>query len=84
MTLLSILFGLAAAWYLADEKKAERLDFRHLSERAMLFVVFTFGEMIMRSDLERARGCARCEGVLCDITFCGCGNCTVRGGQCSF
>ena len=47
MTLLSILFGLAAAWYLADEKKAERLDFRHLSERAMLFVVFTFGEMII-------------------------------------
>ena len=39
---------------------------------------------VKRSDLERARGCARCEGVLCDITFCGCGNCTVRGGQCSF
>ena len=31
----------------ADENKAELVDFVHLSERAMLYVVFTFGEMII-------------------------------------
>ena len=44
---IAILAGVILTWYSADEKKAERIDFTHLSERAMLYVVFTFGEMII-------------------------------------
>ena len=44
---LPILFGILMTWHFADEARAERIDFTHLSERAMLYVVFTFGEMII-------------------------------------
>ena len=46
-TLLAVLFGIGATWFFADENKAEMVEFNHLSERAMLYVVFTFGEMII-------------------------------------
>ena len=46
-SLLAVLFGICMAWLFADEKKAHLVDFTHLSERAMLYVVFTFGEMII-------------------------------------
>ena len=46
-TTLAILYGMVMTWVFADEKKAELVDFGHLSERAMLYVVFTFGEMII-------------------------------------
>ena len=42
-----ILFGALAAWGFAAGGRADRIDFAHLSERAMLYVVFTFGEMII-------------------------------------
>ncbi|MBQ3392578.1 MAG: low temperature requirement protein A [Lachnospiraceae bacterium] len=44
---LAILFGMAASWFLTGPYKTSRIDFNHLSERAMLYVVFTFGEMII-------------------------------------
>ncbi len=44
---IAILFGIVMTWLLADPAKARRVDFTHLSERAMLYVVFTFGEMII-------------------------------------
>ncbi len=47
MTLAAILFGMAMTGLLGGEKKASLVDFGHLSERAMLYVVFTFGEMII-------------------------------------
>ena len=47
MTLAAILFGMAMTRLLGGEKKASLVDFGHLSERAMLYVVFTFGEMII-------------------------------------
>ena len=46
-TTAAIAFGMGMTWFFADEKKAELVDFGHLSERAMLYVVFTFGEMII-------------------------------------
>ena len=46
-TAAAIAFGMGMTWFLADEKKAVLVDFSHLSERAMLYVVFTFGEMII-------------------------------------
>lgn len=42
-----ILYGIVMTRLFADEAKAEMVDFAHLSERAMLYVVFTFGEMII-------------------------------------
>ncbi len=42
-----ILYGIAMTRIFSDENKAEMVDFTHLSERAMLYVVFTFGEMII-------------------------------------
>ena len=42
---IPILFGMVMTRILSDESKAELVDFTHLSERAMLYVVFTFGEM---------------------------------------
>ena len=42
-----IVYGLVMTLILADENKAELVDFPHLSERAMLYVVFSFGEMII-------------------------------------
>lgn len=47
MTLAAILYGIGMTWRFSDEKKATLVDFGHLSERAMLYVVFTFGEMII-------------------------------------
>ena len=44
---IPIVFGMVMTRLLSDEGKAELIDFTHLSERAMLFVVFTFGEMII-------------------------------------
>lgn len=43
----AILFGIVATWSLSDRSKESRVDFTHLTERAMLYVVFTFGEMII-------------------------------------
>lgn len=43
----AIAFGIVMTWLLANPAKAKRVDFTHLSERAMLYVVFTFGEMII-------------------------------------
>ena len=43
----AVLFGILATWLLANGSKGDRVDFPHLSERAMLYVVFTFGEMII-------------------------------------
>jgi low temperature requirement protein LtrA len=42
-----ILFGLAATLFSRDVNSLIPVDFSHLSERAMLYVVFTFGEMII-------------------------------------
>jgi low temperature requirement protein LtrA len=44
---IPIVFGMVMTRVLADESRAELIDFTHLSERAMLYVVFTFGEMII-------------------------------------
>ena len=43
----AILFGIVVTWSLSDPGKESRVDFTHLTERAMLYVVFTFGEMII-------------------------------------
>ena len=43
----AVLFGIGAAWLFSNGSKGELVDFTHLSERAMLYVVFTFGEMII-------------------------------------
>ena len=47
LSVLGILFGIVLTFVFADKKKAVHIDFPHLTERAMLFVVFTFGEMII-------------------------------------
>ena len=47
LTLAAILWGIGTTALFADERKAVLVDFAHLSERAMLYVVFTFGEMII-------------------------------------
>lgn len=47
MPFLAVLFGISATWISSDKRKASAIDFSHLSERAMLFVVFTFGEMVI-------------------------------------
>ncbi len=44
---LAIAYGVAATLLLAGGTKSTQVDFMHLSERAMLYVVFTFGEMII-------------------------------------
>ena len=44
---VAIAFGIVVTWLLSGRVKARRVDFMHLSERAMLYVVFTFGEMII-------------------------------------
>ncbi len=46
-TCAAIVFGIVMTCIFANKRKAELLDFGHLSERAMLYVVFTFGEMII-------------------------------------
>ena len=44
---LAILFGVAATFLHGKKTAVTLVDFSHLSERAMLYVVFTFGEMII-------------------------------------
>lgn len=46
-SIAAVLFGIIGSWVFADDNKAALIDFAHLSERAMLYVVFTFGEMII-------------------------------------
>lgn len=47
LSAVPILYGVVMTRLLSDESKAELIDFPHLTERAMLYVVFTFGEMII-------------------------------------
>lgn len=47
LSLAAILFGMVAVSITGRGRGAEVVDFPHLSERAMLYVVFTFGEMII-------------------------------------
>ncbi len=44
---IPILYGIILTRVLNDGSRAELIDFPHLTERAMLYVVFTFGEMII-------------------------------------
>ena len=43
----AILYGIVATWLFANRSKKDLVDFTHLTERVMLYVVFTFGEMII-------------------------------------
>ena len=45
--LVAVLFGMGAVFLVGQRKSGGAVDFAHLSERAMLYVVFTFGEMII-------------------------------------
>lgn len=45
--MVPILFGVLMTWRSSGPGKAHLVDFPHLTERAMLYVVFTFGEMII-------------------------------------
>ena len=45
--LVAVLFGMGAVFLFGQRKSGGTVDFAHLSERAMLYVVFTFGEMII-------------------------------------
>ena len=47
MSLAAILFGMGAVLIFGQKNSADVVYFPHLSERAMLYVVFTFGEMII-------------------------------------
>ena len=44
---LAILIGILSSYAAGDRKTSRKVDFPHLTERAMLYVVFTFGEMII-------------------------------------
>ena len=44
---LAILIGIFASLAVSNRKDHSMVDFPHLTERAMLYVVFTFGEMII-------------------------------------
>jgi len=46
-SIAAILFGIAAPLVFQNRETSQIIDFEHLSERAMLYVVFTFGEMII-------------------------------------
>lgn len=46
-TFFAILFGMSAVILSGRRHSGGFVDFQHLSERAMLYVVFTFGEMII-------------------------------------
>ena len=43
----AIAFGIAVSFIAGRKAGESRIDFMHLTERAMLYVVFTFGEMII-------------------------------------
>ena len=47
LSLGAILFGMAATILFGQKRSGDFVDFPHLSERVMLYVVFTFGEMII-------------------------------------
>lgn len=47
LSLAAILLGMGAVLFFGQRKSTGAVDFNHLSERAMLYVVFTFGEMII-------------------------------------
>lgn len=47
LSLAAILFGMTAVLFSGQRSSGGFVDFNHLSERAMLYVVFTFGEMII-------------------------------------
>ena len=47
LLLAAILFGMLAVLCVGQRSSGSFVDFSHLSERAMLYVVFTFGEMII-------------------------------------
>ena len=47
LSLAAVLFGICAVLLLGKHMVGDLVDFPHLSERAMLYVVFTFGEMII-------------------------------------
>ncbi|MBR3391445.1 MAG: low temperature requirement protein A [Firmicutes bacterium] len=47
MSLGAILFGVGAVLLVGQKNDGGFVDFPHLTERAMLYVVFTFGEMII-------------------------------------
>lgn len=47
LSLFAILFGMTAVLLVGQRNSKNFVDFNHLSERAMLYVVFTFGEMII-------------------------------------
>jgi low temperature requirement protein LtrA len=47
LSLAAILLGMGAVVIFGQRKSGSFVDFPHLSERAMLYVVFTFGEMII-------------------------------------
>lgn len=44
---LALVFGLAAVFFRKDLNRLMSVDFAHMTERVMLYVVFTFGEMII-------------------------------------
>lgn len=47
LSLAAIVFGMTAVSLAGQRNSGAFVDFPHLSERAMLYVVFTFGEMII-------------------------------------
>jgi low temperature requirement protein LtrA len=47
LSFIAILFGMFSVFMFGQKESAKFVDFPHLSERAMLYVVFTFGEMII-------------------------------------
>ena len=44
---IAIVFGMIGTTFTGKRSEAYQVDFMHLTERAMLYVVFTFGEMII-------------------------------------
>lgn len=47
LSLAAILFGIGSVLISGWRRSTTAVDFSHLSERAMLYVVFTFGEMVI-------------------------------------
>ena len=47
LSFIPIVFGIIAASISTNYSENIKVDFAHLSERAMLYVVFTFGEMVI-------------------------------------
>lgn len=47
VSLAAVLLGMASVMLFGQRSSGGAVDFPHLSERAMLYVVFTFGEMII-------------------------------------